>query len=211
MSEWQKWSDRPPYDSTSERLLCCLMVSRNKDNQGVPGFRERRRASLVAVPRDVAPITRLAPMFETFVSAGVPQETSRLYVSVNARDNLKVRRALLERLIFDDSLSMGRLEATLCSVAARKECAAERQWLLDVDPDPSDPRMADDGWFDRLVADVVAAGDFAGSDVRRHKTPHGYAIVVPHGFDTRRLMTAWHGIVTLKRDDLLCVDWGVCE
>ena len=45
------------------------------------------------------------------------------------------------------------------------------------------------------------------------KTPHGYAIVVDWGFDARladgtQLFDKWKDVATLKRDDLLCVDWG---
>lgn len=40
-----------------------------------------------------------------------------------------------------------------------------------------------------------------------HKTPHGYAIIVPHGFDTRELMENWKDYdITLKKDELLFLD-----
>lgn len=35
------------------------------------------------------------------------------------------------------------------------------------------------------------------------QTPHGFAIVIPHGFDTRELMSKWQDKVELKRDDML--------
>ena len=48
------------------------------------------------------------------------------------------------------------------------------------------------------------------NDIETYKTPHGYAIVVDHGFDIRKLKEDWPD-VTLKKDDLLCCDWGVKE
>lgn len=40
-----------------------------------------------------------------------------------------------------------------------------------------------------------------------HKTPHGYAIIVPHGFDTRDLFEKWEAYdITLKKDDLLFIN-----
>lgn len=43
--------------------------------------------------------------------------------------------------------------------------------------------------------------------IERYKTPHGYAIVVPHGFDTRKLMEKWKDYdITLKKDGLLFLD-----
>lgn len=38
-------------------------------------------------------------------------------------------------------------------------------------------------------------------------TPHGYAIVAEHGFDTRGLMKKWKDYdITLKKDELLFLD-----
>lgn len=49
--------------------------------------------------------------------------------------------------------------------------------------------------------------DYPIEKIERHKTPHGYAIVVPHGFDTRELMEKWKDYdITLKKDELLFLD-----
>ena len=50
--------------------------------------------------------------------------------------------------------------------------------------------------------------------IEKYKTPNGYAIIIPHGFDTRVLMEKWKDYdITLKKDDLLFLDmitneWG---
>lgn len=44
--------------------------------------------------------------------------------------------------------------------------------------------------------------------VETHKTLNGYGIIVDQRFDTRDLLKKWTN-VSLKRDDLICVDWAV--
>lgn len=203
MSNWQKWASRPAYDPDSERIVCVLMVSRNKDNRGVPGFVARRRSYLAGIPVDADPRDRLAAGFATFVESGVPGEASRLYVSVNARDNARVRKLLLERLIFDDGASMAHLQSLLCGLAADHACASEHRWMFDVDPvhGHDDFELARD-----FVSDVAASAGIDSDLVECHETPNGYAVIVPHGFDTRDVLARWP-IATLKRDDLLCIGW----
>lgn len=42
---------------------------------------------------------------------------------------------------------------------------------------------------------------------KSYKTPHGYAIVTEHGFDTRELMKKWKDYdITFKKDNLLFID-----
>lgn len=213
MSNWQKWANKPPYDEHSDRLVCVLMISRNKDNKDVKGFRERRRSFLGSVPFGIDPKIMFHPAFRSFVDNGVQGEFSRLYVSLNARDNKMIRKILLERLIFDESLSMAGLGSVICEIAAKKECAKEKYWMFDVDPIDNDPRCYGD-WINQLVSDIITCGKFNSinsvqPEVTCNKTPHGYAICVKHGFDCRPIFEKWNGIVTLKRDDLLCIDWAI--
>lgn len=208
MSDWQKWSDMSYAADSGDRLVCVLYVSRNKDNAGVPSFSQRRRAFLARVPAASFMTYKqyFAQSFASFVRAGLLGETSRLYVSVNARDNEAVRRHLLERLIFDESLSMAALPSVACGIAAKKECAAERRWMFDFDP----PRGHDDyDLVESFVMAVESAGRFDSGQVRTYETPHGYAVICDHGFDVRPVMSEWGSMATLKRDDMLCVDWVV--
>ena len=39
-----------------------------------------------------------------------------------------------------------------------------------------------------------------------YKTPHGYAVIADHGFDTREILKD-RDYITLKRDDMLCWKW----
>lgn len=43
--------------------------------------------------------------------------------------------------------------------------------------------------------------------IKTHKTPNAYAVIVSHGFDTRKLFEKWNKDVSLKRDALLCKTW----
>lgn len=129
---------------------------------------------------------------------------SRLYVSVNARDNARVRKGPLERLIFDDSASMGAIPSLLCGIAAKHECAAERRWLFDFDPPHG---HGDEDQVAAFAKEAARCGDFPLESIEVHATPNGYAVIVPHGFDTRELLEEWGSIATLKRDDLLGMNW----
>ena len=58
-----------------------------------------------------------------------------------------------------------------------------------------------------FVHDVIIFSGIPLSDIQAYKTPHGYAIVVPHGFDTRELIEKWKDYdITLKRDKSLFLD-----
>lgn len=86
-----------------------LFVSRNKDNSGLNNsiyqpFKPRVKSFVArASPFDVS---SLYDEFETFVNEGINGEVSRLYVSVNARDEQKVHRALIHELIDKSDFDM---------------------------------------------------------------------------------------------------------
>ena len=87
---------------TEGKLRVYLMASRSKDNQDVEGFVPRRRSFLSYEDHDY-----IARKFCEFVSGGLPGEMCRLYESVNARDEEKVKKALLVKLISDDNVHIG--------------------------------------------------------------------------------------------------------
>ena len=75
--------------ANSSPLLGVLFRARRKGNQQVADFKERCESFL----------TRRRPYelrnrFAQFVAQGKPGEVSRFYISVNARDNDKTRKAL---------------------------------------------------------------------------------------------------------------------
>lgn len=184
---------REPDHDTKSPLRVHLFCSRNKDNKGIDGFARRRRA-FIAHDSDID-ATKAA--FAAFVADGVAGECCRWYESVNARDPEAVRRQLIHRLV--DGADVTRLQSLAASVAAKRECATEKRWLFDFD-DRSSIRVA------HFTCDVMAAGGFASDEIERHATPNGFAVVVPHGFDTRDLLAQWDR-VELKRDDLLLRKW----
>lgn len=178
----------------SNPLRVHLFVSRNKDNAGLVGCRPRRIARLAYDSE----ADDMAGLFADFVEKGWPDEVSRWYSSVNARDPELVRRGLVHRLV--DGADPVRLDGLAASVAAKASCAAEHRWLFDFD-EKSARRVAD------FTRDVYSLGGFAAGEVERSATPNGFAVVVPRGFDTRGLMSKWGSVATLKRDDLLLREW----
>lgn len=166
-----------------------LLVSRNKDNKDVPGFKERKRTFF-----DTSHTER---EFENFVSSGQPGEFCRMYISVNDRDMNKVRKALICRLTTDEDINLTMPDKLVAGIAIKGENAAEHKWLFDFDCDDT---VKLHEFLDDISHYVVSAEYF--------KTPHGYAVVAAHGFDTREILAKWQ-CVELKKDAMLCVKWDV--
>lgn len=182
-------------NNTMSNLYVYLIRSRNKDNKDIPNFRERAKTILEYKENE----DKVIEAFKSFAAKGVPGEQTRLYRSVNSRNEEKIRKEFVIRLL-RDKLSMTRLNRTLASVAQQVQNRDESKWLFDFDTDNRE-----------LVADFLSdINHFSGIkliDMNCHKTPHGFAIVVPHGFDTRGLMEKWKDYdITLKKDELLFLD-----
>ena len=169
-------------------LYVYMFRSRNKDNAHLLNFHERCK-TILAYGEDEAKVHR---DFERFAAEGIPGEKTRLYRSVNRRDENKIREELTIRLI-KDKPSMTKLNATLTSVAMQSNSRAESKWLFDFDIDDLATLL-------QFNNDLPVGGTI-------YKTPNGYAVVVEHGFDTRELMKKWENYdITLKRDELLFLD-----
>lgn len=197
-SKCEKWGYKV---EEAKNLNVVLFISRNKDNKDISGFKERRKSFITTkVPNE------LITEFNHFVNDGVKGETSRLYYSVNSRDVKKVRKELIKFLVDDDNFNIAHLNGKIAGIAANKECAATKHWMFDFDEDDKDKTY-------KSVFDFVS--DIRNIDLTLmpvvYETPHGYAVIVEHGFDTRWLMEKWSKVATLKRDDLLCYKWGVKE
>jgi len=178
-------------------LYVYLIRSRNKDNKDVPNFKERAKTILEYKENE----EKVFDEFYRFAADGVPGEQTRLYRSVNSRNEEKIREELIIRLLRDKP-SMTKLNRTLASVAQRVENRDESKWLFDFDVD--DEIIADDFIDDIFIQTDM---DYPIEKIKRYKTPHSYAIVVPHGFDTRKLMEKWKDYdITLKKDELLFLD-----
>lgn len=174
-------------------LYVYLIRSRNKDNKDVPNFKERAKTILEYKENE----EKVFDEFYRFAADGVPGEQTRLYRSVNSRNEEKIREELIIRLLRDKP-SMTKLNRTLASVAQQVENRDESKWLFDFDVD-------DEEKVDDFIDDIYFYSGIENYEL--HKTPHGYAIIVPHGFDIRELVKKWKDYdITLKRDELLFLD-----
>lgn len=174
-------------------LYVYLIRSRNKDNKDVPNFKKRAKTILEYKENE----EKVFDEFYKFAADGVPGEQTRLYRSVNSRNEEKIREELVIRLLRDKP-SMTRLNRTFASVAQQVENRDESKWLFDFDVD-------DEEKVDDFIDDIYFYSGIENHEL--HKTPHGYAIIVPHGFDIRELMEKWKAYdITLKRDELLFLD-----
>lgn len=182
-------------------LYVYLIRSRNKDNKDIPNFKERAKTILEYKENE----DKIIEAFKSFATKGVPGEQTRLYRSVNSRNEEKIREELIIRLLRDKP-SMTQLNRTLASVAQQVQNRDESKWLFDFDVD--DNKLAEDFKKDiKRFAYNNSGIFFYDYEIEAHKTPHGYAIVVPHGFDTRKLMETWKDYdIILKKDELLFLD-----
>lgn len=180
--------------SSMSNLYVYLMRSRNKDNKDIPNFKGRVETILEYKENE----NKIIEKFRDFAAKGVLGEQTRLYRSVNSRNEEKIREELIIRLLRDKP-SMTQLNRTLASVALQVQNRDESKWLFDFDVD-------DDKLALGFINDITNYG-FVFNQIEMYKTPHGYAIIVPHGFDTRELMEKWKDYdITLKKDELLFLD-----
>ena len=176
-------------------LYVYLIRSRNKDNKNVPNFKERAKTILEYKENE----EKVFDEFYKFAADGVLGEQTRLYRSVNSRNEEKIRKELIVRLLRDKP-STTKLNRTLASVAQQVENRDESKWLFDFDVD-------DELLMYDFVHDVIIFSRIPLSDIQAYTTPHGYAIVVPHGFDTRELMERWKDYdISIHKDRLLFLD-----
>ena len=178
-------------------IRVCLFVSRNKDNEDVKDFVERRKAFITTKTEE-----ELSSEFSAFVSDGKDREICRMYLSVNARDGEKIYKELLHFLIDNPDFNLAHIQSKLASISAKKECALEKKWMFDFD-------CEDINKLDEFIKDIINMSKPLQREITTYRTPNGYAVVVGGGFDTRELFEKWNDrdVVTLKRDDLLCVGW----
>ena len=181
-------------------LYVYLMRSRNKDNKDIPNFKQRVETILEYEENE----DKVIESFKNFANKGVPGEQTRLYRSVNSRNEEKIREELIIRLV-KNKPSMTQLNRTLASIAQQVQNRDESKWLFDFDVD--DREMAAN-----FLSDINHFSGIKLIDINCHKTPHGFAIVIPHGFDTRELMEKWKDYdISIHKDRLLFLDMIVKE
>ena len=178
-----------------DNLYVYCFISRNKDNKNIEGFKTRYK-SILAYAED---FDKIEKEIKEWAAAGVPGERTRFYRTLNARVEDKIRDAFMVHLIKNKPLTTTKSYSNLLtSIAMKSECRGESKWMFDFDID-------DEELVDVFIYDIKKMN--SGIKAKKYKTPNGYAIVVPHGFDTRNLLEKWGEYdITLKRDDLLFLD-----
>ena len=170
-------------------LYGVFFCSRNKDNKDLENFSERRHSFLST------DISKAERDFKHFVEDGRDGEFCRMYVSVNSRNREEIKKDTLHWLIDEENPNFEMIQAKICGIAMKHENAETKKWLFDFDSeDVLELAKFKDELYDYDVPHEV------------HKTPHGYAIITDHGFDTREILKD-RDYVTLKRDDMLCYKW----
>ena len=175
-----------------------LFVSRNKDNSWLNDsihkpFKPRTKSFVAKVsPFDVS---SLYNEFEAFVNEGVNGEVSRLYVSVNARDEQRVHKALIHELIDKPDFDMTKIDSKIASIAMKPANRKTSHWLFDFDRRNFD-------LFYKFFTEVSKQTKI----LAQTPTMNGYALIVAHGFDTREILKKYP-MATLKRDAMLLSYW----
>lgn len=185
-------------NSDSDLCYVVLWVSRQKDNKDIEGFKERRK-SFICTP-DM--FDHYVAAFNAFVNDGLPSELSRMYISVNARHMPTIRKQLMHFLIDNDDFNLCSIQSKIAGIAAQKECAAERKWLIDFDSTDNDALLEMTNWLSNLDDTL---------ETQTYRTPNGYAVIVNHGFDLRDFTERYNDVATIKRDDMLCLKWETKE
>ncbi len=182
-----------------------LFISRNKDNKNVEGFKQRSYSFLTNKQYNSAEDgLDLFKDFKNFVSKGVLGETSRWYMSINERDSNKVNNKLVHYLIDHPEMNLASIPPKSVSLAQSIECAVTKKWLFDFDSDDYKNMLE----FKEDIHKIIK-GD--KQEIVHYETMNGYAVIVPHGFDTRDLLAKWNKeetIVEVKRDGMLLLDWN---
>ena len=122
-----------------------------------------------------------------------------MYVSINPRNTDKANVDLVHYLIDNPNTSPNNVYNKLVSFASKKENALSQRWLFDIDTDNREE-------FYSVLDSIKYYGKFNESNLTLSNTVSGYAIVVPHGFDSRKVLEE-HSFVELKRDGNVLGTW----
>lgn len=173
-------------------MKAVFFASRNKDNLNLKGFKQRKISFLTDKT-----VNDLQDEFDKFITDGVKGELSRFYISINERNNASTIKDLQHYLLDHPDFSATKLESKATSLAMQPQNALEHKWLFDYDSKEN---------VDQFVEDLVSEG-FEENKVKVYKTVHNYAVIVPHGFDTRSILSKYKNC-ELKRDGFLCAKWA---
>ncbi len=165
-----------------------LFKARNKDNKHLLDFKEVSKSFLSSKSDE-----ELATKFKQFCNEN-PTYKCRFYVSVNTRDDEKVRKAMMHYLL-DNKPPLSKLQQRVVSIADKPENRASNKWLLDMDEQLTEKQRI------KFLLDVGEKTEVEKAKV----TPNGVHVVVSHGFDTRELCKLYPNL-EVKRDAMFLVD-----
>ena len=185
---FRKWNTIK--ESTENNLYVVFFTSRNKDNKDIKNFKERKKAFVSSKS-----IEELKQEFLVFCNKGLNSEKCRFYISTNARDRIKINKALTHFLIDNPETPTEDIPAMIVRIAAKKENALEKKWLFDFDDSDEDNCNN----FCKMINDIDP-----NVSITKYKTPNGFHIISNRGFDTRKLLEKFPK-VTLMKDDLRLV------
>lgn len=137
------------------------------------------------------------------MNKGVKGEISRWYISINERDSKKVNNKLIHYLIDHPEMNSASIPYKSVSLAQSIECAVTKKWLFDFDNKNYEKLVE----FKEDIQKIINDDKW---EIVHYETVNGYAVIVPHGFDTRGLLSKWNKeetIVEVKRDGMLLLDW----
>lgn len=202
-SKWQK------DNSGSGDLRVVLLVERNKDNKHIDSFEERRRAYTTTKTNE-----ELKDDFDEFRTTAKPGVVSRMYVSINRRDNAKTQKAL-QHLLLDMDIEVQTLPAKVAAIAAKQENKLSADNYRFFDLDTQDPVEVEQFVNDMNEAyrktmaknPKVSYDEIEPLNYKLHPTRSGYAVIVDKRFDTRELFEK-RPDVALKVDDMLLIYWA---
>lgn len=165
-----------------------VFTSRNKDNKGLEGFKQRSHELFVSETT-----TYVEEEWNSFVNNGVEGELSRMYVSYNDIDTVKTNVAMTHYLIDHPDTPIHKITDKFAAAAMQTDNLATKRWLLDLDEVD----------YDEVDEFLLSNTDLEPSEIEVYETYSGYAIVVAHGFDTRKLLETFPTIENKKANGLL--------
>lgn len=189
-------------------------VSRNKDNEGVVGFKTRHHSFILTIdnhseslltPADLvnAVRNRTADEFSRFVARGMVGEVSREYVTTNVADDVRCMKALGHALI-EEEITLANINEKLASIVAKPCNCSTRRWVFDCDCSREETLVAM-----REIADIIEdSGRSSRGMLTLLPTMSNWMIVSECGFDTRNVLKNHPLIGFKKMDGTLFVDSG---
>ena len=183
-------------------MFTVVLNSRNKDNKGIKDFRERKKVFLV---REFEPYMgereeefNMYDEFERFVQDGKDGEMSRLYISVNSRDEKKIQRELVMEM-YDKQLDFVSFQRKLVSIANKDINKSSKNFLLDYDKDSTEEEMLKD--IEEIKSNIKQGNTL--EILVYKKTLNGWHIIT-NPFDVRAVNKDY---ITIKKDGMFLKDF----